>query len=30
MMTKKYLKDNDLMAIPFDKGIGVCIMKKEI
>ena len=29
MMTKKYLKDNDLLAIPFDKGIGICIMKKE-
>ena len=27
--TKKYLKDNDLLAIPFDKGIGICIMKKE-
>ena len=29
-MTKKYLKDNNLLAIPFDKGIGICIMKKEI
>ena len=28
-MTKKYLKDNGLLAIPFDKGIGICIMKKE-
>ena len=30
-MTKKYLKDNDLdlLAIPFDKGIGICVMKKE-
>ena len=28
-MTKKYLKENDLLAIPFDKGIGICIMKKE-
>ena len=27
-MTKKYLKDNNLLAIPFDKGIGICIMKK--
>ena len=27
-MTKKYLKDNDLLAVPFDKGIGICIMKK--
>ena len=30
MMTKKYLKDNELLAIPFYKGIGICIMKKEI
>merc|ERR1711888_564566 len=28
-MTKKYLKDNDLLAVPFDKGIGICVMKKE-
>ena len=28
-MTKKYLKDHDLLAIPFDKGIGICIMKRE-
>ena len=28
-MTKKYLKDNNLLAIPFDKGIGICVMKKE-
>ena len=28
-MTKKYLKEHDLLAIPFDKGIGICIMKKE-
>ena len=27
--TKKYLKDHDLLAIPFDKGVGICIMKKE-
>ena len=25
-MTKKYLKDNKLLAVPFDKGIGICIM----
>ena len=29
-MTKKYLKDNNLLAVPFDKGIGICIMKKEV
>ena len=29
MLTKKYLKDNNLLAVPFDKGIGICIMKAE-
>ena len=28
-MTKKYLKENDLLAVPFDKGIGICIKKKS-
>ena len=28
-MTKRYLKDNDLLAVPFDKGVGICLMKKE-
>ena len=28
-MTKKYLKDHGLLAIPFDKGVGICIMKQE-
>ena len=28
-MTQKYLKDNDLLAIPCDKGIGICVMKSE-
>ena len=27
-MTKKYLKENDLLAVPFDKGVGICIMRK--
>ena len=27
MMTKRYLKEHDLLAIPFDKGIGICLMK---
>ena len=27
-ITKKYLKDNNLIAVPFDKGIGMCVMKK--
>ena len=25
-MTCRYLKENKLVAIPFDKGIGVCLM----
>jgi len=29
-MTKKYLKENNLLALPFDKGIGICIMKVAI
>ena len=28
-MTRKYLKENELLAVPFDKGIGICIMKVE-
>ena len=27
--TKRYLKENNLLAVPFDKGIGICLMKKE-
>ena len=26
---RKYLKDNGLVAVPFDKGVGFCVMKKE-
>ena len=26
---RKYLKDNSLLAVPFDKGWGFCVMKKE-
>ena len=29
IVTKRYLKENRLLAIPFDKGTGICIMKKE-
>lgn len=29
-VTKKYLKDNKLLAVPFDKGIGICLMKTDI
>ena len=25
----KYLKENKLLAVPFDKGNGFCVMKKE-
>ena len=28
-MTKRYLKDNKLLAVPFDKGVGICVMRKE-
>ena len=28
-LTKKYLKEENLLAIPFDKGIDICLMKKE-
>ena len=28
-MTKEFLKENDLLAVPFDKGIGYCIMPRE-
>ena len=26
---RKYLNDNGLLAVPFDKGLGFCVMKKE-
>ena len=29
ILTKRYIKKNDLLAVPFDKGIGVCLMKRE-
>merc|ERR1712121_182707 len=28
-MTKKYLKDHDLLAVSFIKGIGIFVMKKR-
>ena len=28
-MTRKYLKKKKLLAMPFDKGIGFCVMKAE-
>lgn len=27
LLTRKYLKEKNLLAIPFDKGIGFCLMK---
>ena len=24
-----YLKDNGLLAVPFDMGVGFCVLKKE-
>ena len=29
MLTRRYLKENNLLAVPFDKGVGICLMKKE-
>ena len=29
-MTKRYFKDNGLLAVPFDKGTGIFVMKKYI
>ena len=26
---RKLLKDNGLLAVPFDKGVGFCVMEKE-
>ena len=28
-MTQKYLKNHDLLAVPFDKGVGICLMKTK-
>ena len=28
-LTNRYLKENNLLAIPFEKGVGICLMKKE-
>ena len=27
--TKRYLKKNNLLAVPFDKGVGICVVKKR-
>ena len=26
---RNYLKDNGLLAVPFDKGVGFCVVKNE-
>ena len=26
---KMWLKDNDILAVPYDKGTGFCLMKRE-
>ena len=26
---QKYLRDNALITVPFDKGVGFCVMKKS-
>ena len=28
-MTKQYLREKDLLAVPFDKGSGICMMKSQ-
>ena len=28
-MTKQYLKEDNLLAIPFDEGMGICVMDKS-
>ena len=29
MATRRYLKGNQVPAVPFDKGISVCVMSTE-
>ena len=26
---RKYLKDNGLVAVPYDKGVGFCVIRKD-
>ena len=28
--TRNHFKDNGLLAVPFDKGVGNCIMRKQM
>ena len=30
IMTKTYLKKHHLLAVPFDKGNGICLMKYQV
>ena len=29
IITKQYLREKDLLAVPFDKGSGICMMKSQ-
>ena len=29
IMTKRYLREKDLLAVLFDKGTGICVMKRQ-
>ena len=29
IMKKQYLREKDLLAVPFDKGTGICMMKRQ-
>ena len=29
IMTKRYLREKDLLAVPFDKGNDICVMKRQ-
>ena len=29
IMTKRYLREKELLAVPFDKGSYICVMKRQ-
>ena len=29
LKARKYLEDNGLLAVPFDKGVGFCVMRRN-
>ena len=29
LLTKRYFKEHDILAVPFDKGVGICLMKRD-